>query len=294
MNQQLRPVIFGEVLYDCFPDGRQVLGGAPFNVAWHLQAFGMQPYFISRIGNDELGAKIKTAMLDWEMDIDGLQIDNSHPTGTVEVHIENNEPSYEIVNHRAWDYIEYKAIKNIKQGFLYHGSLATRNETSRETLNTIKQHLSLPLFIDVNLRTPWWDAVQVRESIAHSQIVKINEEELALIVSEEQTIDQQIEYLLANTNIETLIVTCGAEGAVAALKNGEKTHIKPEKNETLVDTVGAGDAFSSILLLGFLNKWPLTLTMPRAQQFASQIVGIQGATINDKSFYQTFIKNWNL
>ena len=37
--------VFGEVLFDVFPDGKQVLGGAPFNVAWHLQAFGIAPYF---------------------------------------------------------------------------------------------------------------------------------------------------------------------------------------------------------------------------------------------------------
>ena len=38
-----QPLIFGEVLFDQFEDGSSVLGGAPFNVAWHLQAFGMQP-----------------------------------------------------------------------------------------------------------------------------------------------------------------------------------------------------------------------------------------------------------
>ena len=41
------PVVFGEVLFDIFPDGAKHLGGAPFNVAWHLQAFGDQPLFLS-------------------------------------------------------------------------------------------------------------------------------------------------------------------------------------------------------------------------------------------------------
>ena len=47
-----RLCVFGEVLFDHFPDGRRVLGGAPFNVAWHLQAFGEAPRFISRVGAD--------------------------------------------------------------------------------------------------------------------------------------------------------------------------------------------------------------------------------------------------
>ena len=54
--------IFGEVLYDVFPDGTQVLGGAPFNVAWHAQAFGLSPQFISRVGSDEAGDRVIAAM----------------------------------------------------------------------------------------------------------------------------------------------------------------------------------------------------------------------------------------
>ena len=68
------PVIFGEVLFDCFPDGNSVLGGAPFNVAWHLQAFGLSPIVISSIGDDELGKKVKSAMLDWNMSARGCSL----------------------------------------------------------------------------------------------------------------------------------------------------------------------------------------------------------------------------
>lgn len=295
MNPKSRPIIFGEVLFDRFPDGRQVLGGAPFNVAWHLQAFGLEPFFISRVGDDELGSIIKTAMQNWGMDTSGLQTDNKHPTGTVEVHIKNNEPSYEIVNHRAWDYIEYKnTIDLIKHNLLYHGSLATRNETSNATLEKIKQSASCPLFIDVNLRSPWWNKSLVRSAIQTGQFIKINEEELSLLVTEESDLNKQIDFLMKNSNIEILIVTCGAAGAIATHRNGEKTSIKPEITDKFVDTVGAGDAFSSVLLLGISKQWPLTLTMQRAQQFASKIVGIQGATTTNQTFYEPFLENWNL
>ena len=59
MKNSSRPCIFGEVLYDHFPDGSRVLGGAPFNVAWHLQAFGLAPRFISRVGDDAEGRKLR-------------------------------------------------------------------------------------------------------------------------------------------------------------------------------------------------------------------------------------------
>ena len=37
LNKNGVPIIFGEVLFDIFPDGNQVLGWAPFNAAWYLQ-----------------------------------------------------------------------------------------------------------------------------------------------------------------------------------------------------------------------------------------------------------------
>ncbi len=94
LAEQRRPVIFGEVLFDRFPDGSLVLGGAPFNVAWHLQAFGQAPLLISRVGDDPLGRQVRGAMLDWGMDTAGLQLDSAHATGTVEVRFDHGEPSY--------------------------------------------------------------------------------------------------------------------------------------------------------------------------------------------------------
>jgi len=97
----MRPLIFGEVLFDHFPDGSVVLGGAPFNVAWHLHAFGLKPLMVSRIGHDELGEKVEAAMRSWGMDCSGLQRDPDHPTGTVEVQFDDGEPIYEIVENVA-------------------------------------------------------------------------------------------------------------------------------------------------------------------------------------------------
>ncbi len=79
--------IFGEVLFDHFPDGKRVLGGAPFNVAWHLQAFGLAPRFISRVGADAEGESVLTAMREWGMDTQAVQIDAHRPTGRVSVQI---------------------------------------------------------------------------------------------------------------------------------------------------------------------------------------------------------------
>ena len=294
MNTQSAPVIFGEVLYDCFPDGSRVLGGAPFNVAWHCQAFGLQPLFISRIGNDALGENVVTAMHDWGMKTEGLQIDPDHATGRVNVSFIDDEPSYDIVENSAWDFINSQALPELdKQSFLYHGSLALRNPVAAQCLETIKQSASTSIFVDINLRSPWWNRSLINNIMQHSQWLKINSDELNIIVQDEQSIENKARYLLSDLQLDLIVVTQGASGAIA-MNQEETCLVQPETTVNVVDTVGAGDAFTSVLLLGLHKAWPLQETLTRAQQFASKVVGLRGATTQDKNFYQPFIKNWSL
>ena len=68
--------------------------------------------------------------------------------------------------------------------------------------------------------------------------------------------------------------------------------VEPERNIEIVDTVGAGDAFTSVIVLGLLQDWPLQVTMRRAQDFASRICGQRGATSQDSKMYQSLVTAW--
>ena len=103
-----------------------------------------------------------------------------------------------------------------------------------------------------------------------------------------------MQLFLAQHSLEVLIVTCGSLGALALNNAGECFEVAPTGNLPVVDTVGAGDAFSAVLLLGMQLDWSLPVTMERAQTFASALVSQRGATVQDLSFYQTFIHAWNL
>ena len=70
--------------------------------------------------------------------------------------------------------------------------------------------------------------------------------------------------------------------------------IAPVQSTPVTDTVGAGDAFASVLLLGLLREWPMQQTLQRAQSFASAIVGVRGATVSDAGFYQRICADWEL
>ena len=294
MNKLSSPIIFGEVLYDCFPEGDSVLGGAPFNVAWHCQAFGLQPLFISRVGDDSLGMNVIKAMRDWGMETDGIQIDPEHVTGRVNVSFQDNEPAYDIIENSAWDFINSQVLPELdKDSILYHGSLALRNSVSAHCLEEIKKATSPSIFVDINLRSPWWDISNIYDFIRNSKWLKINEDELNGILPENENIKTKAQYLLKSLDLELIVVTQGASGAFAMTDN-DIFQVSPEDAVTIVDTVGAGDAFTSVLLLGLHKSWTINKTIDRAQQFASQVVGLRGATTQHKDFYKSFINDWNL
>jgi fructokinase len=289
------PLIFGEVLFDCFPDGRQTLGGAPFNVAWNLQAFGMSPLFISRVGEDDLGRRILEKMQAWDMNLSSLQVDSSFPTGRVSIELRGGEPRFTILPDRAYDHISAPAVTvQASPPFLYHGSLAVRNNVSRETLSLLKSDYRCPIFVDVNLREPWWEHDTVLSFLEDAAWLKLNEDEMHTLFPEGEDMEQTCSMLLDRFPMDAVFVTRGSRGASAWTRDGRSASIAPLENVAVVDTVGAGDAFSSVLLLGLTKKWPLSTTLERAQDFASAVVGQRGAVTEDMAFYEPFISRWSL
>ena len=285
--------VFGEVLFDHFPDVNKVLGGAPFNVAWHLQAFGGNPQFISRIGNDPTGNQIHTAMRLWGMNLDYLQQDPTYPTGQVQVTIQYSEPSYAILPDQAYDHIEMTGLLGINHtGILYHGTLAARSTLSRQTLASLKALHQGKIFMDVNLRQPWWNKADVLGLIADADWLKLNLQELHALHDDVTDVKTCMKEFISLYKLEGIIVTCGEEGALALDNSGEFFSVSPTTPVDLIDTVGAGDAFSAILLLGLNLGWPLRQTMERAQLFASAMTGQRGATVDDLNFYQPFMTSW--
>ena len=113
-----------------------------------------------------------------------------------------------------------------------------------------------------------------------------------------QEIFQEYHYAMqsfcALFGLELLVVTRGDQGAIACDNRHHFMTVKPSSNTEVIDTVGAGDAFAAVLLLGMSRNWPLPDTLERAQAFASALVGQRGATVADKEFYRPFREEWGL
>lgn len=296
-NFALRPLIFGEVLFDCFPDSR-VLGGAPFNVAWNLRGFGINPLVLTAVGNDPLGREVLNRVAQRKLDSSGIRVHDSWPTGRVDILTKNGEPTYSFWDDVAFDHImvDPQAIKEAQPSMLYHGSLALRGSISLDSLQALKRTLTCPVFVDINLRLPHYDFRLTETILSNCDHLKLNHDELVLLTESKSELpndfDQRwqmrremAEQLKRRYNIGQVWITAAEEGAGWLGVNWEFFHIPAPNVPNLVDTVGAGDALTAVIISGLLNGREPSQILPDAVRFAARVCQIRGAITVDEAFY---------
>ncbi|MBW8685925.1 carbohydrate kinase family protein [Chitinophaga rhizophila] len=252
---QYQVACFGEVLWDILPD-KALPGGAPMNVAYHLQKLSVPVAMISSVGNDEQGQSLLEIMKKYQLTTDFIQKDPAHETGKVYAQASPDNPlemKYDIVRPVAWDYIDFTpALKELAQQpndtYLVFGSLAARNTTSRQTLQSLLEG-NRTFILDINLRPPHFEKELLVWLLHQCHVLKLNESELAMIGGWHQwpdTIEGQVKALSSQYSIQTIIVTLGENGA--ALFSDGKFYRHPGYKVKVADTIGSGDAF----LAGFI------------------------------------------
>ena len=291
-------VLFGEILIDRFPDG-EVLGGAPFNVARHLHAFGCIPVLITRVGQDAAGARLLQTLRDTGLTTHWVQLDSVYHTGVVEVKFTLAGHRFDILPEQAYDHIHPRlsriAALAANPEWIYFGTLAQRagsHRALRHTLRAVHGHR----FFDVNLRDPWIFPERIRWSLQHADVVKTNDAELARVAQlfglEETTAEAQAHTLVREYNLRGILVTCGVAGAWWLEGSARAVRVASEPVANICDTVGAGDAFSAVFILGQLRGWDLTVTLQRAHGIAGAICQIRGAIPDHEDFYKPFTDKW--
>lgn len=301
-------VVFGEALVDDFLT-EQVVGGAPFNVARHLAAFLSPQLMITCIGNDRNGAVVHAEFERFAMSQMGLQIDKMEETGRVVVERGARGPRYVILPGQAYDYINPEqaldALAGVDPSALYFGTLAQRCPRSRDTLHALLEASDATRFLDLNLREGQYDERCVFHSLHAADIAKVNEEELQVLFNwycgidpaapppASEAVRAACAALVQLFSLSALIVTLGHRGSVYFGADGDVVvHRDHPPPPFIIDTVGAGDAFSAIFLLGRLRAWPLDTTLARANEFAGALCTIPGAVPRDLGFYDKWEAQW--
>lgn len=285
MTPGLKVVGLGELLWDLLPGGKQ-LGGAPANFAYMTSLLGHLSIIASRVGRDSLGEEAVARLKRLGLATEYLQFDRQHPTGTVDVRLdEQGLPSFTISEPVAWDFLEWAAdwAELARQAdVVCFGTLAQRNASSRQT---IRQFLAaapaaaLRIF-DVNLRQSYFSAEVLAESLPLSQIMKLNHEELPVVCGllglaceDEEGGARQ---LLRRYGLKLVCITRGAGGSL--LVDAAGTSVHPGFRVRVADTVGSGDAFTACLAHHYLQGATLDEINTAANRMAAWVASQSGAT----------------
>lgn len=249
---------FGEILWDVI-EGQSHLGGAALNLAAHAARLGMEARLISCVGDDELGRRALSEASGLGVDASGVGTHPTSPTGTVQVRLVGGQPEYTILEPVAWDFIPEAPFPpgdahQRPVDVVCFGTLAQRGSTSRQSLRALLDGLAdTPAFYDVNLRQNFYTRDVIEWGLRRARVVKVNDTEAEtlaqLLRNRAMTAPEFARAVRDHYGVEVALVTLGADGCLVADPDGV-THV-PGQLVTVVDTVGAGDAFSA----GFLSAW---------------------------------------
>ncbi|WP_323139821.1 PfkB family carbohydrate kinase [Massilia phyllosphaerae] len=310
-------IVFGEVLAEDGTDASK-LGGAPFNLARHLAAFMAPPLLITRIGDDRNGAAVRAEFERFVMPETGLQVDTMEETGRVAVERTaarmGSSPRSVLLPRQAYDFIDPEtaaaavsaAVAGTAPDIVYFGTLAQRGERSRQALAAVLAAApQAKRFLDLNLFPGQADQAIVGAALEAADIVKVNEEELQALFNwyfqiapddtpmSTEEVHAACRALIDRFSLDALIVTLGHRGSVYFGSDGSLVANRDNPVPPyVIDTVGAGDAFSAIFLLGRARGWPLELTLARANEFAGAICAVTGAVPQDMGFYDKWARRW--
>jgi fructokinase len=271
---------FGEIVWDALPRG-VFLGGAPLNVAYHLNRLGRRALQVSRVGADFLGAETLRRLRAAGVATDLIQIDDDAATGAVVVSLDRaGDASYEILHPVAWDRIagtpELESAAASAEALVY-GTLATRSESNAALLSRLLDAVPFRL-CDVNLRRPHDDPANALKWAARASVIKLNEEELEQLAPEagdKARLGERAAALSARTGVGTIVVTRGGKGA-AVLHDGAFTS-RPSPKVEVADTVGAGDAFTAAFLDGLLKDGDPVGALDAALRLGAFVASRHGA-----------------
>ena len=282
MTTESQIAAVGEVLWDVFPDGPR-FGGAPANFACHVAALGASSSIVSCVGDDPLGRDAAAFLQQHAVDTTHLQV-SQQPTGTVQVALDDEgRPVFTIAEPVAWDDLTWSpSLESLtaKLQAICFGTLGQRNVVSRQTIQrcvaSTPNHCLRVL--DINLRPPYIDESILRRSLELANILKLNDDELAIVAELINAEGSELDRLRAVQqawDLQLVALTRGSQGSV--LMTAAEVSEQPGQKVAVVDTVGAGDSFTATMMIGLLRGDPLDNIHRQAAQVAAYVCTQAGA-----------------
>jgi fructokinase len=284
----MRIVSVGEILWDVI-DGREHLGGAPLNFATHARQLGHEVFLLSAVGDDDRGRRALRSLQERGVSVEFVQVLPGKDTGIAEVELDpEGKPMFRIVRPAAYDFVDLgpaqlRRIAELRPDWIYFGTLY---HTSRLALaSTLKLLEAAPVarrFYDVNLRDGNWNLGLVEQLSARANVVKLSDSEAEFLDAavnaggQGSSVEDFCRRWSGQYDCATMCVTFGERGC-AVFKDGMYCEV-PAFKVDVVDTVGAGDAFSAAFLHSSAQGWDARRVGRFANAVGALVASRAGAT----------------
>jgi len=235
-------------------------GGVGRNIAENLVKLGVETKLISIVGNDFYGKRISEDCLKVGIDISLLKMVSDQRTSVYLSIIENNGDmnvaisDMDIINHLDETYLNKHAsiIKNAS-------AVVVDTNLSKEVLEMIAENFGKHLFLDTVSTTK---TKKVKECLHLFHTIKPNRWEAEILtgfpLDTQKNIQKAVKYFI-DLGVQQVFISFGKEG-VAFGTQKQFDFFKPSPVKSVNET-GAGDAFMSGLVYGYLNKLDITETV---------------------------------
>jgi fructokinase len=286
-----RIVCFGEILWDIYPNGNKILGGAPLNVAIQLINHGLKSSIISALGKDELGSISLGKLKELGISTSTISIIDDFKTSEVKLFLNSDKcASYNIEYPVAWDKIPItnSAIESVSNSDVFvFGSLASRDDVSRSTLIELISYSTYNVF-DLNLRAPFYELSIICSLLKKTNLLKVNNEELEILIkllglSPKDSPQKNIKIISNIYSDLDICLTMGSDGSILFYDN--KFYAQKSFNVNVVDTVGAGDSFLAVLIGGLISGDSPQTALQKASAIGAYVAASYGA--NPKINWET-------
>lgn len=270
----------GEILWDQPLDQTETLAGAPLNVAVALRRLGASAVLISAVGADGRGQRALRQIQTLGLSTEFVTVVDNAQTGVAHIQLDTlGNASYSIARGVAFDFLaiddqQSKQLYSLRPDWLYYGTLAQTSHQNEHLLCTLMERFSgISCFYDLNLRNRHWDYALVQRLARLATVLKLNREEAETLFALDSrgpfSLERFSRTLSDKFNVSIVCITLGSQGC-ALFSEGE-LELFPGFPSTVVDTVGAGDAFTAAFMHGLQHKWPLKQIARFANALGSMI-----------------------
>lgn len=270
----------GELLWDMLPSGKAI-GGAPANFAYHAGRLGEEGWVVSAVGDDALGHEILDVLDEKRLHSLVAMVDK--PTGTVQVSLDDaGVPTYTIVEDVAWDHIPFTPkMQDLasRADAVCFGSLVQRNGSRASVLKFLEAVPASALKVfDINLRQHFYTPEILRKSLEIADVLKINDEEIVTL-SEMFGLGsdprEACRRLIGQYSLRFVLLTKGAQGSEVI--SPDEVIPQGVGKVDVVDTVGAGDAFTAAFTVAYLRGDSLADAQKLAGEVTAYVCSHKGA-----------------